>query len=121
VERAFAQAALKFNAKAGPYPAIPTGSCAIDFGIKRGILSARAHGCQVSVSCRLTAALEARCWPWPFEGVFLSNGPGDPAAVTAGIQAGSEGLLGAGDLPTFGICLAIRFFGLGLGGQAPTS
>jgi len=42
------------------------------------------------------------------EGVFLPNGPGDPAAVTAGIQL-AEGLLAQADLPRSDLPLAIRF------------
>jgi len=48
------------------------------------------------------------------DGVFLSNGPGDPAAVTYAIDA--IGTL-AGNVPMFGICLGHQLIGLALGGQ----
>ena len=46
--------------------------------------------------------------------MFLSNGPGDPAATRYGIEAG-RGLLGT--LPVFGICLGHQLLGLALGGR----
>jgi carbamoyl-phosphate synthase small subunit len=49
-----------------------------------------------------------------FDGVFLSNGPGDPAATTYGVVAARE-LLGA--VPMFGICLGHQLLGLALGGR----
>jgi len=49
------------------------------------------------------------------DGIFLSNGPGDPAAVTYGIEAIGE-LLGAG-VPLFGICLGHQLLGGALGGE----
>ena len=49
------------------------------------------------------------------EGVFLSNGPGDPAAVSAGISL-AKGLLLHQELPLFGICLGHQILGLALGG-----
>jgi len=50
------------------------------------------------------------------EGVFLSNGPGDPAAVGSGITL-AQGLLQQPDLPVFGICLGHQILGLALGGR----
>jgi carbamoyl-phosphate synthase small subunit len=49
-----------------------------------------------------------------FDGVFLSNGPGDPAATTYGVVAARQ-LLGA--VPLFGICLGHQLLGLALGGR----
>ena len=49
-----------------------------------------------------------------FDGVFLSNGPGDPAATTYGVTATRELL---GKKPVFGICLGNQLLGLALGGS----
>src|ERR1700675_1271551 len=49
-----------------------------------------------------------------FDGVFLSNGPGDPAATTYGIRSVSELL---GKVPIFGICLGHQLLALALGGR----
>jgi carbamoyl-phosphate synthase small subunit len=88
---------------------------AIDFGIKRAILERLvAHGCSVTV-LPAEASLEQVLALKP-EGVFLSNGPGDPAAVTAGISL-ARGLLSQQDLPLFGICLGHQILGLALGGR----
>jgi carbamoyl-phosphate synthase small subunit len=49
------------------------------------------------------------------DGIFLSNGPGDPAAVTQGIET-AKALLAA-DKPMFGICLGHQILGLSMGGD----
>ena len=89
---------------------------AIDFGIKRAILERLvAHGCEVTVlpaDSGIEQVLEQRP-----EGVFLSNGPGDPAAVSSGIALARD-LIGQGDLPLFGICLGHQILGLALGGRS---
>jgi carbamoyl-phosphate synthase small subunit len=88
---------------------------AIDFGIKRAILERlAAHGCAVTV-LPADASLEQVLALQP-EGVFLSNGPGDPAAVTSGIAL-AQGLVQQPDLPVFGICLGHQILGLALGGS----
>jgi carbamoyl-phosphate synthase small subunit len=88
---------------------------AIDFGIKRAILERLvAHGCAVTV-LPADASLEQVLAHRP-EGVFLSNGPGDPSAVQGGITL-ARGLLGQSDLPVFGICLGHQILGLALGGR----
>jgi carbamoyl-phosphate synthase small subunit len=88
---------------------------AIDFGIKRAILERLvAHGCSVTV-LPATASLDAVLALEP-EGVFLSNGPGDPAAVTSGVAL-ARGLVQQVNLPVFGICLGHQILGLALGGQ----
>jgi carbamoyl-phosphate synthase small subunit len=84
---------------------------AYDFGIKRSILDQLvAVGCQVEVVPANTPAADviARA---P-DGVFLSNGPGDPAAVTSGPD-NVRALLGR--LPVFGICLGHQIMSLALG------
>ena len=87
---------------------------AYDFGIKRNILRMLAQrGCRVTVVPARTAATEvARLRP---DGVFLSNGPGDPEPCDYAIDATRE-LIGRG-FPTFGICLGHQIMGLAAGGR----
>jgi carbamoyl-phosphate synthase small subunit len=86
---------------------------AYDFGIKRMILRLLAsHGIETTVFPAETPA--ARVADGGFDGVFLSNGPGDPAATTYGIAATRELL---GKVPLFGICLGSQLLGLALGGR----
>ncbi len=107
--------AAAFDARLQTAPATPFGVVAIDFGIKRAILDRLvAHGCRVTVLPASTTLEEVMALA-P-EGVFLSNGPGDPAAVTDGIAL-AEGLLRQTDLPVFGICLGHQILGLALGGR----
>jgi carbamoyl-phosphate synthase small subunit len=87
---------------------------AYDFGIKRGILRRlRSSGCQVTVVPASTSAREVL--GMKPDGVFLSNGPGDPAAVGYAVEAARE-LIGA-KLPVFGICLGHQILGQALGGK----
>ncbi len=89
---------------------------AIDFGIKKTILDRLvAHGCDVSVLPANTHYEEVLSLN-P-EGVFLSNGPGDPSSVTDGIDLVQHLLKKADDLPIFGICLGHQILGLALGGS----
>ena len=87
---------------------------ALDFGIKRNILRRLAsYGCRVIVVPAHTSAAEIlKHNP---DGIFLSNGPGDPAAVTEGILTTTE-LLRA-DKPIFGICMGHQILGLSLGAE----
>jgi carbamoyl-phosphate synthase small subunit len=86
---------------------------AMDFGMKRNIVSMLAEsGCRVAVVPATTSAAEIR--KLNPRGLFLSNGPGDPAAVTYAFDTIRE-LSGAG-LPTFGICLGHQLIGLAFGG-----
>ena len=88
---------------------------AIDYGLKRNILRELAGaGCRLTVVPAMATAediLERKP-----DGVFLSNGPGDPAAT--GIYAVPEirKLVDSG-LPVFGICLGHQMLGLALGGK----
>jgi carbamoyl-phosphate synthase small subunit len=86
---------------------------AYDFGLKHNILrQLAAHGCEVLVVPGQTSAENVLALK-P-DGVFVSNGPGDPAAVTYGI-ANLKRLLGR--VPLFGICLGHQLLGLALGGR----
>jgi carbamoyl-phosphate synthase small subunit len=85
---------------------------AYDFGIKRNILRLLAqHGCDTTVFPAETPASEILAGD--YHGVFLSNGPGDPAATKYGIESTKQLL---GKLPIFGICLGSQLLGLALGG-----
>lgn len=87
---------------------------AIDFGIKRNILRRLAsYGCKVIVVPANTPSAEILAHN-P-DGIFLSNGPGDPAAVTEGIAVMKELLAAA--KPTFGICMGHQILGLSLGAE----
>jgi carbamoyl-phosphate synthase small subunit len=84
-----------------------------DFGIKWNILRLlTSSGCDVTVvPARTTAAEVLAMNP---DGVFLSNGPGDPEGVPYAIE-NTRGIIGR--KPTFGICLGHQIIGLALGGK----
>ena len=95
-------------------PAIQHHVVAYDFGIKRNILrQLRDIGCRVTVVPAQTPARDALALG--ADGFFLSNGPGDPAAVGYGVEA-TRALCASGK-PVFGICLGHQILGLALGGQ----
>jgi len=86
---------------------------AYDFGIKWNILRLlREQGFRVTVVPATTSAQEATSLA-P-DGVLLSNGPGDPAAVTYAVESIRELL---GRVPVFGICLGHQLLALALGGR----
>ena len=87
---------------------------AYDFGIKRNILRVLADcGCRVTVVPAQTPADEAiGLGP---DGIFLSNGPGDPEPCDYAIAASRKFL--ETDLPVFGICLGHQILGLAVGAQ----
>ena len=98
------------NRRTKPYNVV-----AIDFGIKQSILDRLvAHGCEVTVlpgNASIYDVLDL-C---P-EGVFLSNGPGDPSTVESGIKLAKK-LIDYQKIPIFGICLGHQILGLALGGK----
>jgi carbamoyl-phosphate synthase small subunit len=88
---------------------------AIDYGIKRNILRLLAGaGCRVTVVPAQTSAADIIALE-P-DGVFLSNGPGDPAATGAYAVPVIRGLIDSG-VPTFGICLGHQMLGLAVGAK----
>lgn len=87
---------------------------AYDFGVKFNILRMLAErGCQLTVVPAQTPASEVLALN-P-DGVFLSNGPGDPEPCTYAVQAIQQIL--ATHLPVFGICLGHQLLGLAMGGR----
>ena len=86
---------------------------AIDFGIKRNILRLlEEFNCQVTVFPANATAKDILSFD-P-DGVFLSNGPGDPAAVEYGIETVKQIL---GEKPIFGICLGHQILAIALGAK----
>jgi carbamoyl-phosphate synthase small subunit len=87
---------------------------AYDYGIKQNILRRlSAHGCEVRVFP--AAAPASDLLAWEPDGIFLSNGPGDPAAVTYAIE--NVRALVETSRPMFGICLGHQILGLAMGAE----
>lgn len=85
---------------------------AIDFGVKKNILRRLAsYGCQVIVVPADTPPEEIL--KYDPDGIFLSNGPGDPSAVTEGVETTKKLLKSS--KPVFGICMGHQVLGLALG------
>jgi len=100
-----------YTRREGPAPKV----VAIDYGAKRNILRCLASaGCDVTVMPAATTAEEVLAQS-P-DGVFLSNGPGDPAATGEYAVPAIKGVLDAG-LPVFGICLGHQMLALALGAK----
>lgn len=97
-------------------PAVVNGTkplrvAALDFGVKRNILRRLAeHGCEVKVFPATATAREIL--DYNPDGIFLSNGPGDPSAVEQGIQTIRELVQ---ERPVFGICLGHQLLSLAFG------
>jgi len=97
-----------------PLPPADIPIVAYDYGMKYNILRRlRQHGFKVQVVPATTTAAEAR--RYNPAGIFLSNGPGDPAALGYAVQAVSD-LVKAG-VPIFGICLGHQILGQAFGGK----
>ena len=108
VSDAHAGIATRANAKKHEHHVV-----AIDYGVKKNILRCLVDsGCKVTVVPASTTAAEILALA-P-DGVFLSNGPGDPAAVGYAVET-LRGLLGK--KPIFGICLGHQLLALALGGK----
>ncbi|MGB0385902.1 MAG: glutamine-hydrolyzing carbamoyl-phosphate synthase small subunit [Ardenticatenaceae bacterium] len=87
---------------------------AYDFGLKRNILRRlSSHGCRVTVVPATTPGQEVL--DLNPDGVFLSNGPGDPAALPYAVEA-TRTILESGK-PLFGICLGHQILGRAVGGE----
>jgi carbamoyl-phosphate synthase small subunit len=87
---------------------------AYDFGIKRNILRLLAdRGCRITVVPAQTKSSDVLALK-P-DGIFLSNGPGDPEPCSYAVEATREFI--ARKLPTFGICLGQQIMGLAVGGR----
>ena len=89
---------------------------AIDYGAKRNILRCLASvGCDVTV---LPASATAQdVLDQKPDGLFLSNGPGDPAATGAYAVPMIQGVMAASEMPIFGICLGHQMLALALGAK----
>lgn len=103
-----ATTASRFSEGSGPHVV------AYDYGMKRNIVTMLVNtGCRVTVVPADTPPSEVR--KLAPDGLFLSNGPGDPAAVAYALRNIRE--LSDGGLPTFGICLGHQLIGLAYGGR----
>ncbi len=101
--------AVEYRSRFGRVPKV----VAVDYGIKQNILRMLvSHGMEVTlVPSETSASRILACRP---DGVFLSNGPGDPEGVPYAIHSIRELL---GKVPVFGICLGHQIMALALGGR----
>ena len=85
-----------------------------DFGVKMNSLRELSHaGCRVTVVPASTPAREI--FAMKPDGVFLSNGPGDPASMTTEVEAVKQ--IAQSGMPTFGICFGHQLLGRAFGGK----
>lgn len=106
--------AWEFNSESAENLGEPFTVVALDFGVKRNILRRlTSYGCRVIVVPADTSPEEIL--NYNPDGVFLSNGPGDPAAVTKGIATAKALLLS--QKPIFGICMGHQILGHALGAE----
>jgi carbamoyl-phosphate synthase small subunit len=101
-------------------PEPPLRVLALDCGAKRNILrNLVERGCEVTVVPHDTPPGEIRAAfeRGEFDGLFISNGPGDPAAVEATVAGLRELLSGEPSIPTFGICLGHQLLALAIGAR----
>lgn len=106
--------AWEFNSEAAENLGEPFTVVALDFGVKRNILRRLAsYGCQVIVVPADTPPEEIL--NYNPDGIFLSNGPGDPATVAEGIETTKALLLS--QKPIFGICMGHQILGHALGAE----
>ena len=109
-----------FDLKSNSFPAAGTGAIkhkvvAVDYGCKRNILRCLAEaGCEVEVVPATTPAADILARQ-P-DGVFLANGPGDPAATALYAKEQIVQLLDS-NLPIFGICIGHQLLALAFGGK----
>jgi carbamoyl-phosphate synthase small subunit len=88
---------------------------AFDFGMKRSIVRKLSEaGCRVTVVPAATTAEDALAYE-P-DGIFLSNGPGDPRSLNYAIET-TKKLIAMANLPMFGICLGHEILGLAFGAE----
>jgi carbamoyl-phosphate synthase small subunit len=98
---------------AAPRDGGPLRVAAFDWGLKRNSLRLLARsGCETVVYPALTPAEEILAEG--FDGVFLSNGPGDPAATSYAVETTRKLV---GKVPVFGICLGHQMLGRAIGGR----
>tara|TARA_Y100001968_G_scaffold103546_1_gene93551 strand:- start:901 stop:2055 length:1155 start_codon:yes stop_codon:yes gene_type:complete len=106
---------ISFDKRIRRHSDVPFKVVAIDFGIKKSILERLvAHDCEIHV---LPADSDFnKVVSFNPDGIFFSNGPGDPSAVKAGISL-ARSLIRECDIPIFGICLGHQILGIALGGK----
>ncbi len=112
----WAETTWKFGRGYGEQAAPGRHVVAVDYGVKRNILRClAAAGCRVTVVPATASAADILAHA-P-DGVFLSNGPGDPAATGEYAVPAIRGVIEAG-VPLFGICLGFQMLALALGAKS---
>ena len=109
--------AWEFNSEAAENLGEAFTVVALDFGVKRNILR-RLVELRLSGNCYASDTPPEEILNYNPDGVFLSNGPGDPAAVTGGIATAKALLLS--QKPIFGICMGHQILGHAFNREAET-